>query len=97
MNFTDRDLENLFAPTGDLVSAKVFVDPATGEGRGFGFVSFSNIADAQNAISRMNGVNIAPGVTMFVQPKNERSPNNFQHMTPPSMPSSSRPSPFMPY
>ena len=33
-------------------------DPETGESRGFGFVKFTNISDAANAISGLNGMEL---------------------------------------
>ena len=93
VHFTDQELEAVFAPVGDLISAKVFVDPATGEGKGFGFVSFSNLADAQNAIARMNGATIGAGITLSVQPKTENGYRS-QVSRGPSGPS---PSSYAPY
>lgn len=71
--FADHDLAGVFAPFGTVVSAKVFVDPASGESRGFGFVSYDSVAAAQHAIAQMNGVALAPGLSLCVQPKNEPS------------------------
>jgi len=51
----DKRLKQFFDPCGEVLSVKVVKDPTTGVSKGFGFVSFSNKMDAQNAIDDMNG------------------------------------------
>jgi len=51
----DSALAALFLPFGSVISAKVFVDKATGLSKGFGFVSYDNPVSAQAAITSMNG------------------------------------------
>lgn len=58
-NFADRDLALTFAPFGNVISARVYVDKTTGLSKGFGFVSYDNPISAQNAIASMNGFQIA--------------------------------------
>ncbi|XP_059295451.1 RNA-binding protein BRN1 [Lycium ferocissimum] len=53
--FGDQELANEFQPFGRVLSAKVFVDKATGVSKCFGFVSYDSPAAAQTAINRMNG------------------------------------------
>ncbi|KAL6845035.1 hypothetical protein ACP4OV_025208 [Aristida adscensionis] len=53
--FGDHDLANAFQSFGRVLSAKVFVDKATGVSKCFGFVSYDSPASAQTAISMMNG------------------------------------------
>ncbi|KAF5744171.1 RNA-binding protein-defense related 1 isoform 2 [Tripterygium wilfordii] len=53
--FGDLELANAFQPFGKVLSAKVFVDKATGVGKCFGFVSYDSPVAAQAAISTMNG------------------------------------------
>ena len=53
-NITDKDLNELFAAFGEVLSAQVIQDRETGRSKGFGFVEMSNDSDAQNAISAMH-------------------------------------------
>jgi len=52
---TDQGLEQSFSKYGELVSATVVRDRSTDRSRGFGFVEFSQEADAQKAKGAMNG------------------------------------------
>ncbi len=48
-------LEQLFAPHGTIESAQVIEDRSTGQSKGFGFVEMSSDAEAQAAISALDG------------------------------------------
>ena len=48
-------LETLFAPHGTVESAQVIEDRSTGQSKGFGFVEMSSDAEAQAAISALDG------------------------------------------
>jgi len=52
---TGSDLEQLFAACGTVESAQVITDRDTGRSKGFGFVEMSSVAEAQTAISTLNG------------------------------------------
>ncbi|XP_018495706.1 CUGBP Elav-like family member 2 [Galendromus occidentalis] len=54
-DLTDMDLVSLFAPFGEVISAKVFVDRHTQLSKCFGFVSYSNGLHAQAAIRALHG------------------------------------------
>ncbi|XP_052140981.1 RNA-binding protein BRN1-like [Oryza glaberrima] len=54
-DYGDQDLSNAFQRFGRVLSAKVFVDKATGSSKCFGFVSYDSPASAQAAIGVMNG------------------------------------------
>lgn len=51
----DEDLQEAFAQFGNVSSAKVMMDRDTGRSKGFGFVEMGTDAEAQAAISGMNG------------------------------------------
>ena len=48
-------LESLFAAHGTVESAEIIADRDTGRSKGFGFVEMSSEAEAQAAISALNG------------------------------------------
>lgn len=52
---SSSDLEQLFAAHGTVESAEVISDRMTGRSKGFGFVEMSSDAEAQAAISALNG------------------------------------------
>ncbi len=51
----DRDLQELFAQHGTVTSARVVTDRDSGRSKGFGFVEMSTDAEAEAAISTLNG------------------------------------------
>ncbi len=51
----DSDLEQSFSQFGSVTSAKVMMERDTGRSKGFGFVEMGSDADAQAAITGMNG------------------------------------------
>ena len=51
----DGDLEQAFSQFGAVTSAKVMMERDTGRSKGFGFVEMGSDAEAQAAISGMNG------------------------------------------
>ena len=51
----DSDLEQAFGQFGVVTSAKVMMERDTGRSKGFGFVEMGSDAEAQAAISGMNG------------------------------------------
>lgn len=53
-NVQDKDLSSLFAPYGEVTSAKVINDKFTGQSRGFGFVEMSDDEAARKAISELD-------------------------------------------
>ena len=50
----NASLQTLFAPFGEVISARVMSDRDTGRSRGFGFVEME-AADARKAISSLDG------------------------------------------
>src|SRR5688572_11918594 len=57
-NLRDQDLANLFAPFGEVASAKIVMDKFTQRSKGFGFVEMPDDAQAQAAIDQLNGSEI---------------------------------------
>ena len=53
----DSSLQQAFSEFGSVQSAKVMTDRDSGRSKGFGFVEMSSEAEAQAAISGMNGQN----------------------------------------
>uniref|UniRef100_A0A0D3G6W7 RRM domain-containing protein n=1 Tax=Oryza barthii TaxID=65489 RepID=A0A0D3G6W7_9ORYZ len=70
--FGDQDLAGAFQGFGRVLSAKVFVDKATGLSKCFGFISYDSPASAQTAISMMNGYQLG-GKKLKVQLKRDNS------------------------
>ncbi len=66
------DLEKLFAEVGTCESASVVTDRDSGRSRGFGFVEMSSAAEAEKAISVLNGRQLH-GRTLNVSEARERS------------------------
>lgn len=51
---TDMDLSNLFAPYGNVSSAKILKDKMSGRSKGFGFVEMEDDEAARTAISSLH-------------------------------------------
>lgn len=49
-----EDLKALFAQVGTVVDAVVIMDKMTGRSRGFGFVTMSSEAEANDAVTKLN-------------------------------------------
>lgn len=54
----DDELRDLFAPFGEVSSAKVIMDKMTDRSKGFGFVEMPDNAAATKAINEVNGKDI---------------------------------------
>ena len=71
----DAKLGELFAPHGNVESAKVITDRFTGQSRGFGFVEMVTAEEAKAAIAALNGTQL-DGRTLTVneaKPQESRS------------------------
>ena len=76
----DQDLANLFAPFGEVASAKIVMDKFTQRSKGFGFVEMPNDEQAQAAIAQLNGSEIE-GLNLVVnesRPKEEGGGGGFK-------------------
>src|SRR6059058_4773580 len=74
-NTTENDLQDAFAAHGTVLEANLMMDRATGRPRGFAFVTMSNDAEAQKAMTAMNGA-VMDGRNLTVnvaRPREERA------------------------
>ncbi|GAB4453818.1 MAG: RNA-binding protein [Anaerolineae bacterium] len=55
---TEDDLRTLFAKAGQVASVAVIKDRDTGNSKGFAFVEMSTQAEAQKAVSMLNGFSL---------------------------------------
>ena len=53
--FKEKDLEELFAPFGEVVSVKIVIDKLTRQNKGFGFVQMKDRKEGLKAIRELNG------------------------------------------
>ncbi len=52
---SEEDVKELFSQAGEVLSARLVKDTATGKSKGFGFVEMATDAQAEKAISMFNG------------------------------------------
>ena len=52
---TEKELEEMFAAQGTVVSAVIIKDRDSGQSKGFGFVEMGDVKEGQNAIKELNG------------------------------------------
>ncbi|KAJ0705406.1 putative transcription factor interactor and regulator CCHC(Zn) family [Helianthus annuus] len=69
----DDTLIRLFAPFGEIVMAKVIKDHITGLSKGYGFVKYSDVNQANTAIASMNG-HLLEGRSIAVRIAGKRPP-----------------------
>jgi RNA recognition motif-containing protein len=74
-SITDDQLRELFVPYGNVQSARVIMDRATGRSKGFGFVEMSTPAEAQNAIQALNSAEFG-GRTLIVSEARPQEPRS---------------------
>ncbi|PID38613.1 MAG: RNA-binding protein [Proteobacteria bacterium] len=55
---TDDSLRDAFASYGDVQEARVITDRETGRSRGFGFVTYGQDDDADQALNALNGAEL---------------------------------------
>jgi RNA recognition motif-containing protein len=70
---TEQQLSDLFAAHGTVTSARIITDKFTGQSRGFGFVEMSSEAEAQAAITALNGTQLG-GRTLTVNEARPQEP-----------------------
>ncbi len=69
---SEADLRELFGAYGAVESVAVVTDRDSGRSKGFGFVEFGNDAEAQAAISGLNGKEVG-GRALTVSPARPRA------------------------
>lgn len=71
---TKKELAELFASCGAVLSAKIILDRETGRPKGFGFVEMSTDAEAKNAVEKLNGAFIGDRKIFVVEgrPRKDR-------------------------
>ncbi|KAF7054420.1 hypothetical protein CFC21_062094 [Triticum aestivum] len=68
---TDEKLKSAFAPFGQLLEAKVITDRVSGRSKGFGFVRYASLEEAETARQEMNA-KFLDGWVIFVDPAKQR-------------------------
>lgn len=73
----EQELHDLFAEHGNVVSAKIIIDHATGRSKGFGFVEMGSREEGMNAINQLNNTDVGgrPVVVNEARPQ-EKKPFN---------------------
>ena len=75
----DEKLQELFSGAGEVATAVVIMDRATGRSKGFGFVEMTVDADADKAVEMFNGADVE-GRNIIVseaRPQEDRPRSNF--------------------
>lgn len=72
---TDQILLEAFSQCGTVESAKIITDRDSGRSKGFGFVEMSNDSEAEAAIAKFNGADLA-GRAMTVNEAKPMEPRN---------------------
>lgn len=75
-NATQDELQGLFSPHGEIEECVIVTDKFSGRSKGFGFVTFTNDADADKAIEALNGQKLKNRdlVVNEARPPKERPP-----------------------
>ncbi|MCX7985720.1 MAG: RNA-binding protein [Bacteroidales bacterium] len=55
----EDELKQAFSKFGQVISVKIITDKRTGRSKGYGFVEMDNEADASEAMSSLNGKELA--------------------------------------
>ncbi|GMT13604.1 hypothetical protein PFISCL1PPCAC_4901 [Pristionchus fissidentatus] len=74
-SMTQRELEGLFRPHGQIITSRILSDNITGLSKGVGFVRFDKKEEAESAIEKLNGATPA-GCTDQITVKFANNPAN---------------------
>ena len=71
---TEDELQEEFAEYGEISTVNIITDKYSGQSKGFGFVEMVNQADAETAISKLNGQTVKEMIIKVNQarPRGER-------------------------
>lgn len=58
-DLTKENVQAVFEPFGPIDSVELHTEPATGKSKGFGFIQFQRLEDAESALQAMNGFELA--------------------------------------
>ncbi|KAI8066288.1 uncharacterized protein B0P05DRAFT_553712 [Gilbertella persicaria] len=77
-HITNQDLNQAFRKFGRIISARVMTNPATGQSKGYGFVSFGKSEEAAAALQEMNGAILGnrPLTVAYHEPRKGRGNTN---------------------
>lgn len=75
-SMTRDELAEIFSQFGEVSAARIVNDRETGRSKGFGFVEMANDAEANKAITQLNGTEIGgrKAVINEARPREERPP-----------------------
>jgi cold-inducible RNA-binding protein len=76
-DFDDTDLKEMFELYGDVLSAKLITDRATGKSKGFGFVEMADRTEALQTIEALHGAAIKGKKISVQQAEEKPRTNNF--------------------
>lgn len=77
-NTSEADLQDLFSQVGEITEVKLITDRETGRSRGFGFVTYHEPSDANQAIEKFDGTEF-DGRTIKVNLAEDRKRSNSSH------------------
>ena len=72
---SEDDLRELFGQAGTVESIRLITDSYSGRSKGFGFVEMSSDAEAENAISTLNGSSLADRTIVVDEARPQRDKN----------------------
>lgn len=72
-DFDDTDLKEMFELYGEVKSAKLVTDRATGKSKGFGFVEMPDRTEALATIESLDGAGLRGGKKMAVKEAEEQN------------------------
>jgi cold-inducible RNA-binding protein len=78
-DFTESDLNELFAPFGTLVEAKIIEDRYSGRSRGFAFVEMGSRSEGQQAMESLNGQTVKGRDLVVNEARQDKKPRGRRH------------------